>query len=84
MNDFVRRIRRLQKQLSVKVSTVTLIYNNGAERSVPCLEAVCEVLRDHSVVDIRCTGETDQSFFASMLEAEQLYGGNFDDLEELR
>lgn len=84
MNDFVRRIRRLQKQLSVKMPHVTVVYNDGIERPMACLDAVCEVLKDLRIVGIKCTGETDGAFFAALLESEQLCGGNFDDLEELR
>lgn len=84
MNDFLRRIRRLQKQLEVKTASVTVIYNDGTARLVGCLDAFNEVLRDQRIVDIKCADETAQSFFSALLEAEQEYGGCFDDLDELR
>ena len=84
MNAFIRRIRHLQSQLSVKAFPVTLIYDNGTEKIMRCLDAVAELLRDRSIVDIRCAGDTEKTFFASLLKAEQLYGSDFEDLEELR
>lgn len=84
MNDFLRRIRRLQKQLEVKTASVMVIYNDGAARFVSCLDAFNEVLKDQSIVDIKCTDETAQSFFSALLEAEQKCGGNFEDLIELQ
>lgn len=84
MNSFLRRVRRLQEQLSAKkVHSVTLIYSDGTERLVGTLEAVSEIAKDHNIVDIKCDGETGQSFFSALLEAEQEYGDNFDDLEEV-
>lgn len=84
MNDFIRRIRRLQKQLGIQRSSVSLIYGDGTERPVGCLEAFSEILKDSSIVNIKCTNETAQSFFSTLLEAEQEFGGCFDDLDELR
>lgn len=83
MNGFLRRVRRLQEQLSVKHPSVTLIYSDGTERLVGTLEAVSEIAKDHSIIDIKCDGETSQSFFSALLEAEQEYGDNFDDLGEV-
>lgn len=83
MNDFIRRIRRLQKQLGTKAPSVTLVYEDGTEVLVGGSEALGEILKDHSIVDIRCANETGQSFFSALLEAEQECRGNFDDLNEL-
>lgn len=83
MNSFLRRVRRLQERLSVKAPSVTLIYADGTERLVGSLEAVSKIVNDHSIVDIKCDGETSQSLFSVLLEAEQEYGDNFDDLEEV-
>ena len=84
MNDFLRRVRRLQKQLSVKESLITLIYDDGTERRVCCMDAVSEILKDHSIVDIKCDDVTAQYFFSALLESEQGCGGSFDDLIELQ
>ena len=82
MNDFLRRVRRLQKQLSVKESLITLIYDDGTERRVCCMDAVSEILKDHSIVDIKCDDDEGCSFLSALLAAEQECGGNFDDLNE--
>ncbi len=81
MNGFLRRVRLLQERLSKKNPSVTLIYDDGTERLVGSLEAVSEIIKDHSIVDIRCTGEG-QSFFSALLESEQEYGESLDDLDE--
>ena len=84
MNGFLRRVRRLQKLVRAYTpSYVTLIYNDGTERCVRGLEVVCEIMKDHNIVDIKCEDETGQSLFSALLEAEQEYGDNFDDLVEV-
>lgn len=83
MNGFLRRVRRLQERLSVEMPSVTLIYSDGSERLVGSLEAISEIVKDHNIVDIKCNAETSSSLFSILLEAEQEYGNNFDDLEEV-
>lgn len=83
MNEFRRRVKRLEELLKVRKPSVTLVYNDGRERLVGSLEAVSAIVNDHSIVDIKCDGETGRSLFSVMLEAEQEYGNNFDDLEEV-
>ena len=63
--------------------SVTLVYNDGSERLVGSLEAVREIMIDPCIIDIKCGDMTGQSLLSVMLEAEQEYGDNFDDLEEV-
>ena len=83
MNEFRRRVKRLEKLLKVRKPSVTLVYKDGREEPVRCLEAVSAIADDHRIVDIKCADSTGQSLFSVLLEAEQEYGDNFDDLEEV-
>lgn len=83
MSEFLRRVRRLQERLKINTPSITLIYADGTERLVRCLEAIVEIEKDPTIVDIRCAGEPSQSLFSVLLEAAQEYGDDFDDLEEV-
>ena len=83
MNEFRRRVKRLEELLKVRKPSVTLVYKDGREEIVRCLEAVSAIKNDHSIVGIKCDDMTGQSLLSVMLEAEQEYGDNFDDLEEV-
>ena len=74
---------RIEERLKTRKPSITLIYADGSGRSVRCLEAVSAIADDHRIVDIKCADSTGQSLFSVLLEAEQEYGDNFDDLEEV-
>lgn len=83
MNDFLRRVRRLQERCYNKKTLVTLHYNDGTQETVDSLEAVEKIANDHNIVEVKCHDETGQSLFSAMLQAEQESGGSFDNIEEL-
>ena len=67
MSDFLRRIRRLRKQIEAdEPSMVTLIYSDGTERTMDGLEAFREICTNKAVVEARCQDEQDQSFFDAL------------------
>lgn len=84
MNDFLRRVRRLQERCHNKKTLVTLHYNDGTQMTVGSLEAVEKIANDHNIVEVKCHDETGQSLFSAMLQAEQECGGCFEDLDELK
>lgn len=67
MNDFLRRIRRLRKQIQAdELPMVTLIYSDGTERAMDGMEAFREICTNKAVVKARCQNEQDQSFFEAL------------------
>lgn len=67
MNDFLRRIRRLRKQIEAgEPSMVTLIYSDGSERTMDGMEAFMEMCTNKDVVKARCRDEQEQSFFDAL------------------
>ena len=83
MNSFLRRIKQLEEQLSKKIPSIILVYDDGSERPVGVLEAVDKIRSNPNISDIRCGDETGQSLLTVILEAEREYGDNYDDLGEV-
>ena len=77
-----RRIRLLRERKAGKVY-VTLLYDDGTEKTVGGLEAVEEIITDHSIVDVKCHDEAGQSLFSALFQAELESGDNFDSIDEL-
>lgn len=78
-----RRVKQLLSQ-GTGNAKVTLLYNNGTEKTVGSIEAVEEIVTDHNIVDVKCHDETGQSLFSAMLQTELENGGNFDSIDELQ
>ena len=78
-----RRVKQLLSQ-GTGNAKVTLLYNNGTEKTIGSIEAVEEIVTDHNIVDVKCHDEAGQSLFSAMLQTELENGGNFDSIDELQ
>lgn len=67
MTDFLRRVQRLKKKLEIsELPAVTLIYSDGAERTMDCTEAFREMCTNKSVVSAISQDAKVQSFFDAL------------------
>lgn len=68
MNDFLRRIKRLKKELNVvDPLIVTLIYMDGSERTMDDEEAFEELCVRGDIKAVRCAYADLKSLFDAML-----------------
>ncbi len=74
----MNRIERVKAALTGRQSSMTLVYADGSRRSVGVLEAVEEVSKGRSVVDVLSEDDTTRSLLLAVLGP-----WDFSDLEEL-
>lgn len=78
MKNLLNRIERVKAALTGRQSSMTLVYADGSQRSVGVLEAVEEVSKGRSVVDVLSEDDTTRSLLLAVLGP-----WDFSDLEEL-
>ena len=80
MNAFMKRLERIRASLEGKQTpTVTLIWESGERRSMPCLEAMLLIPGTPGIVAAEASDETTHTLLNAMLPS----GWDFSELEEL-
>ena len=68
MNDFMKRVQRLKKKLSISGPVmVTLVYMDGKERTMDDDAAFAEFFARDDIQDVRCANEGLLSLLVALL-----------------